>query len=166
MFYNFKIYILYIVVILTAISCGPRSGIHNDNNESSEENKSSESQFLCGNAVQEEINTDWVNKTLGLYGDSNKGYKLFKQNCAACHTLNDLKLTGSGLHGVYDRVPEPKLEWLKKYILNSEKVYKSGDKYARKLHKESGGSLMTNFDEYLTNQEINDVLLYVLSNTR
>jgi mono/diheme cytochrome c family protein len=166
MFHNFKIYILVIITALTTFSCGPRSGIHNDDNDLSEENKHKESQFVCGNAVQEEINNNWANNTLGLTGDRNNGRKLFKQNCAVCHSLNDQKLTGSGLYGVYDRVPEPKLEWLKKYILNSEKVYKSGDKYARKLHKASGGALMTNFEEYLSDQEINDVLLFVLSNGR
>ena len=43
------------------------------------------------------------------------GEKLFKQNCAVCHTSHtDQKLTGPGLAGVFDRVP--KGDWLKKWI--------------------------------------------------
>ncbi len=165
--YNFKINILLVIsIVLTIFSCGPRSGIHNENSDSSEENKQGNEQFFCGNAVQENNNVDWANKVLGLNGDNNKGRKLFMQNCAVCHSLNNQKLTGSGLYGVIDRVPNPKIEWLKKYILNSEKVYKSGDAYAKKLYKESDGALMTNFEEHLTEQDINDILIYIAVNTR
>ena len=57
--------------------------------------------------------------------------KIFKQNCAVCHTLTDQILTGPGLAGVFDRAP--KGDWLKNWILNSDKVTKSGDAYAKKL---------------------------------
>jgi len=119
--YNLKIYILCFVVALTTFSCGPRSGIHKDNDETSQENTQKGTQFICGNAIQESNNIEWANKTLGINSDGYKGQKLFKQNCAVCHFLNDQKLTGSGLKGVFDRVPKPEIEWLKNYILNSEK---------------------------------------------
>ena len=54
----------------------------------------------------------------------------------------------------------------KKNIMNSQKVYKSGDSYATMLHEKSSGLVMTNFDEYLTDEDVADILVYVLGNTR
>ena len=159
-------YTLIIVAILLVSSCGPRSGIHEENINSSQENKTKEPQFICGNAIQESDNIEWANKTFGIKGDGYKGRKLFLQNCAVCHSLSDQKLIGSGLKGIIERVPKPKIEWLRKYIMNSEKVYKSGDSYAIFLHEKSSSLSMTNFDEYLTNEDVNDILIYVLGNTK
>lgn len=50
--------------------------------------------------------------------------------------------------------------------MNSQKVYKSGDSYATMLHEKSSGLVMTNFDEYLTDEDVADILVYVLGNTK
>lgn len=50
--------------------------------------------------------------------------------------------------------------------MNSQKVYKSGDSYATMHHEKSSGLVMTNFDEYLTDEDVADILVYVLGNTK
>lgn len=158
--------VLIIVAILLIYQCGPRSGTHEEDVDSSEDIKTKEPQFICGNAIQKSNNIERANKTFGLKGDGYNGKKLFKQNCAACHSLNDQRLIGSGLNGIINRVPKPEIEQLKKYIMNSEKVYKSGDSYATMHHEKSSGLVMTNFDEYLTDEDVADILVYVLGNTK
>lgn len=77
--------------------------------------------------------------------------KLFKQNCAACHSLGKNKMVGPGLEGVATRVPSE--EWLTKWIRNSQEVLKSGDAYAKKILAENNGVMMTTFT-HLKDEEI------------
>lgn len=153
-----------IVILLSSLfACGPITGLHE---EESDHNTKTEPVFVCGNAVKESINTDWAAKQYGLKNSGNDGHKLFKQNCAVCHSLNDNRYTGAGLMGVIDRVPKPEIDWLKGYILNSDSVLKSGDAYAKKLHAQSGDATMTNFKGVLSDEELNDLLIYIIGNTR
>ncbi|MDI1356290.1 MAG: cytochrome c3 family protein [bacterium] len=88
------------------------------------------------------------------------GAKLFKQNCAVCHVSHgDQKLTGPGLKGVFDRAP--KGDWLTKWVLNSEKVIKSGDAYANKIYGENGKAAMTVFEGQLSPKDIEAVLAFI-----
>ncbi len=87
------------------------------------------------------------------------GAKIFKQNCAVCHTLTDQKLTGPGLAGVFDRAP--KGDWLHKWVMNNEKLIKSGDAYANKIYNENGKAAMTVFEGQLTDADVDAVLAYV-----
>jgi mono/diheme cytochrome c family protein len=89
------------------------------------------------------------------------GAKLFKQNCAVCHASHtDQKLTGPGLKGVFDRVPkDPSADaWMTKWILNSNKVLKSGDGYAKKIFAENGNSEMTVFEGTLNEKDVTAIL--------
>ena len=61
-------------------SCAPRSGVHEDKEEN---------EAWCG--------TESISPKLD--SASGLGYKLFKQNCAVCHALSDVKLTAVGLAG-------------------------------------------------------------------
>ena len=88
------------------------------------------------------------------------GEKLFKQNCASCHRVDGKALTGPGLAGVYDRVPQPADEWLLKWVKNSNAVIKSGDAYAVALFNEYNKTAMTNF-EFLSDEEVVAILDYV-----
>jgi mono/diheme cytochrome c family protein len=157
--------VLMFMLVCLFIACGPRSGIHSEEEEE-EGVCGNETKGICGNSFQNTVNNNWVKSAYGLAGNPAHGAKLFKQNCAVCHSLTDQKLTGSGLRGIIDRVPKPEIEWLRKYILNNEKVLKSGDAYAKKLKAQSGETSMTVFEGQLTNEELNDLLMYVLSNTR
>ncbi|PBQ33052.1 hypothetical protein CNR22_15120 [Sphingobacteriaceae bacterium] len=85
--------------------------------------------------------------------------KIFRQNCAVCHSLTKQKLTGPGLEGIMERIP--KGEWLKKYIMNSEKMIKSGDPYANKIYLENGKTAMTVFEGTLTDNDISALIQYI-----
>lgn len=88
------------------------------------------------------------------------GAKLFKQNCAVCHASHtDQKLTGPGLKGIFDRAP--KGDWLNKWILNSEKMIKSGDAYANKIYNENGKAAMSVFEGVLTDKDVVAIIDYV-----
>lgn len=87
------------------------------------------------------------------------GEKLFKQNCSACHRLDEKKLTGPGLKGVLDRVPQPAEEWLFKWIKDNEKLRKSGDAYANKVFNDFGGVPMSSF-AHLADDEIKAIIEY------
>lgn len=160
--YKLRIYALFFCLALITLSCGPRSGINEDNNDSEQIIDNVSKHQWCGNVA----NYDWAIKELKIDGDGNRGHKLFKQNCAVCHSISDQKLTGPGLAGFYWRIPEPKTQWLKNYILNSDSVYKSGDAYSKKLRSQYKESPMSVFSGQLTDQEINDIMIYVVGNTR
>ncbi len=88
------------------------------------------------------------------------GAKLFKQNCAVCHASHtDQKLTGPGLAGIFDRAP--KGDWLKNWILNNEKLIKSGDAYASKIYNDNGKAAMTVFEGQLNDKDVEAILAYI-----
>ncbi len=90
------------------------------------------------------------------------GAKLFKQNCAVCHASHtDQRLTGPGLKGIFDRVPKPADEWLIKWILNNEKLIKSGDAYANKIYNEYNKAAMTVFEGQLSENDVKDILAFL-----
>lgn len=136
-------------VLTTVCSCGPRSGIHNDEKttEVSEvfEDTSGEYRTALIKAKSEE-----------------RGEKLFKQNCAVCHMAGtDFYISGPGLKGIFYRVPQPADEWIFKYTLNNVEVLNSGDSYAKKLKAENKNMKMTIFEGQLTEQDIKDIIQYL-----
>ncbi len=91
------------------------------------------------------------------------GASLFKKNCAVCHNVTDVKSTGPGLAGVFDRVPKsPTADaWLTAWIINNEKVTKSGDAYAKKIVGDFGGASMTVFEGQLNEKDVAAILKYI-----
>lgn len=88
------------------------------------------------------------------------GAKLFKQNCAVCHSSHtDQKLTGPGLKGVFDRVPPG--GWMHEWILNSEKKIKSGDAYANKIYNENNKASMTVFEGTLNDKDVDAIMAFI-----
>jgi len=87
------------------------------------------------------------------------GAKIFKQNCAVCHKLDDGVITGPGLAGVASRVPQPADAWLHKWIKNATKVKQSGDSYAKALDAKFDGTM--NEFEFLTDEEIDAVIAFI-----
>ncbi len=88
------------------------------------------------------------------------GAKLFKQNCAVCHASHtDQKLTGPGLKGIFDRAP--KGDWLKNWILNNEKLIKSGDAYANKIFNDNGKAAMTVFEGQLSDKDVDAIIAFL-----
>jgi mono/diheme cytochrome c family protein len=86
------------------------------------------------------------------------GAKLFKQNCAVCHSLGTNKLTGPGLEGVLTRVPSE--DWMHKWIKNNQALIKSGDAYANKIYTENGGAQMTVFED-LSDADISAIIGHI-----
>jgi len=85
------------------------------------------------------------------------GAKLFKQNCAVCHVSHgDQKLTGPGLAGIFDRAP--KGDWLNRWILNNQKVIKSGDAYANKIYNDNGKAQMNVFEGQLSEKDVDAII--------
>ncbi|MGZ3901064.1 MAG: c-type cytochrome [Bacteroidia bacterium] len=88
------------------------------------------------------------------------GAKLFKANCANCHSSHtDQKITGPGLKGVIDRAP--KGDWLHKWIMNNEKVIKSGDAYANKIYNENNKQAMNVFEGQLTDKDVDAIIDFI-----
>lgn len=87
----------------------------------------------------------------------NKGEKIFKETCVACHTIGRGKLVGPDLANVQDQRPE---EWLIRFIRSSQTVIKSGDKYADSLFKAYNQMPMPDHPN-LSDAQIKDVLAYI-----
>lgn len=93
---------------------------------------------------------------------NSKGGKLFKQNCAVCHyPFTDQKLTGPGLAGMANRLPKPGEEWFTAWVLNNEKVLRSGDAYAKKIYAENGNAAMTVFEGQLSKEDVHEIYVYL-----
>lgn len=85
------------------------------------------------------------------------GGKLFRQNCAQCHSTGTNKVIGPGLKGVESRW-EDKAK-LHAWIKNSQEFLKTGDPYAVQLYEEYGKSVMPSFT--LKDEEIDAILEFV-----
>ena len=100
-------------------------------------------------AVDSELNAELVTA----------GETLFKNNCLVCHEIHEQKV-GPALADIHNRRP---IEWVKSFILNSQKVIQSGDEYAVNLYNEYNQTLMTSFD--FSDDELNAVIEYIKSET-
>lgn len=87
------------------------------------------------------------------------GKNLFMKNCAVCHSMSSQKLTGPGMAGILNRAP--KGDWLNRYILNNNKLIRSGDAYANKLVAMNGGVDGMGEYEYLTADELKALVQYI-----
>ncbi|MES2681757.1 MAG: cytochrome c [Bacteroidota bacterium] len=128
--------------------------------------------FTC-EGEDDNFQSDWPDETTAR-SDSTKvglhkrvahtkpnGARLFRKNCSVCHTTDSRKLTGPGLAGMMTRVPGG--PWLTQYILNSQKLIKSGDAYANKIYNENGKAVMTVFEGILTERDVKAIINYINS---
>jgi mono/diheme cytochrome c family protein len=88
-------------------------------------------------------------------GDAVKGKELFNANCAACHKL-DAKMTGPMLRNV---IAKHDIEWLYKWIANSQALIKSGDAQANTLWAEYKPTVMNSFPQ-LSHGDIDNIIAY------
>jgi mono/diheme cytochrome c family protein len=95
----------------------------------------------------------------GVVSAQEDGVKLFKQNCAVCHSMGKNKLTGPGLAGVAGRIPEG--DWINKWIKNSKGLIDSGDPYANEIAK-FDPSVMPPFT-YLSDEAIAAIADHVIN---
>ncbi len=152
---NFASTISFILLTIF-FSCGPRSGIHHDNQVDDKNNVSTI-----------DTSSPQYKSELKLSENFDKGHKLFRLYCAVCHAgRSDQRMVGPGFKGIADRLPKPAEEWFIKYTLNNDSVYKSGDKYARKLRADYEGEEMTIFSGELTREQIKSIYSYLTSPPR
>lgn len=88
---------------------------------------------------------------------SQDGKKLFKANCAACHSVGSNKVVGPGLQGIsekYDR------EWLGKWIKNSGELIASGDADAKAIFEEYDKVIMP--PQPVDDAQIDAILAYIV----
>jgi mono/diheme cytochrome c family protein len=85
-----------------------------------------------------------------------KGEKLFKANCAACHSIGDNKVVGPGLKGISDRRER---EWLGKWIINSADLIASGDADANAIFEEYNKVPMP--PQPVSEDDIDAILAYI-----
>lgn len=129
-------------------SCGPRTGVHYDKKE--------DAVILpCGGTSDPLMN----NTSITTF--QKHGRELFKQNCAVCHTVSDQHLTGPGLKGVLDRLPNPSEEYFRKYITNNDSLLKKDDPYLLKLKATYKFDFIHNFGTYLNDDDIRDLLTFI-----
>ena len=88
--------------------------------------------------------------------DPAHGETLFKQNCTACHQINQ-KLVGPPLTQVYNKESE---DWLIKWIRNNAQFRSSGDKDAASIYNEYGKTEMPAFTQF-TDDDIRSILAYI-----
>ncbi len=141
--------IIILCFILTSITaCGPRSGIHEEYKDNTPN---------CGVV-------DNPNPSISAQTQSQEnGRKIFKQNCAVCHSITDQKLTGPGFRGLLDRLPDHS-DYFKKYVTNSDSIVKSGNSYSLKLHTEYDIDFVHNLANYnypLSSNDIDDLIEFV-----
>jgi len=97
-----------------------------------------------------------VEATAGGDDLAEKGKKLFKANCAACHSVGANKVVGPGLQGVHDKYSR---EWLGKWIKNSADLIASGDADAKAIFEEFNKVPMP--AQPVNNEEIDAILAYI-----
>jgi cytochrome c oxidase cbb3-type subunit III len=85
------------------------------------------------------------------------GQKIFKDNCAMCHSL-DSRVVGPALGDVHDRRDE---KWIRSFISNSGQMIASGDETAKKLFEEYGKVAMPAYQNTLSEEQLTAVVGYL-----
>lgn len=88
---------------------------------------------------------------------SQDGKQLFEKNCAVCHHIGQGKLVGPDLEGITQRRD---IEWLKKFIHNSQEFIKSGDPIAVQVYEEYNKALMPAFTQF-SDAQITSIIDYI-----
>ncbi len=85
------------------------------------------------------------------------GKSIYENRCASCHKLSNQELVGPGLANVNKRRDE---EWLIKFIRNSQKLIKEGDKLANQLYNQYNQTIMPSHTD-LSKADILNLLDYI-----
>lgn len=84
------------------------------------------------------------------------GETIFRQKCAACHTIGGGRLVGPDLKGV---TAQRDAAWLKAFIATPDKALAAGDPIATQLLKESNNVPMPNLG--LSPREVDEILAFL-----
>lgn len=86
----------------------------------------------------------------------NSGEEIFNSACSSCHTINEGRLIGPDLSGIYQI---RKNEWLIRFIRSSQQFIKSGDTAAVAVYEKYNKIPMP--DNRLTDEQILSVIDYI-----
>ena len=89
-----------------------------------------------------------------------EGEKLFKQSCAACHTINQGRLVGPDLVNIQNRRSQ---KWIASFIKSSQSLIKSGDSDAVDVFKKFNKMVMPDND--FTDSQIVNIIQYIAANS-
>ena len=103
--------------------------------------------FISSITYSQEISTD--------AGVISQGSSLFENNCTQCHAIGT-KVVGPALKDVLNRRD---VEWVKSFILNSQKMINDGDKIAVKLYNEYNKTEMPSHQ--FSDEELNGLIAYL-----
>jgi len=101
----------------------------------------------------EEVSSDAAGDDGALIAE---GEKLFKANCAACHSVGTNKVVGPGLQGINDK---RSAEWLEKWIINSGELIASGDADAVAIFEEYNKVPMP--PQPVSPEQVKSILAYI-----
>ncbi|MEO6833584.1 MAG: c-type cytochrome [Chitinophagaceae bacterium] len=85
------------------------------------------------------------------------GETIFIQSCSPCHTIGKGKLVGPDLENVQERHTK---EWIKSFIVSSQAVIQSGDKYADSLFKAFNQTAMPPHPNF-TDEQLTQLISYI-----
>lgn len=90
-------------------------------------------------------------------GSAAEGKRLFQENCASCHSMENI-IVGPALRGVVDRVPSKK--FIETFLFDPDKTIKTNI-YARNLFEQYERQKHTNFKGTLAKDDIASILAYL-----
>jgi mono/diheme cytochrome c family protein len=129
--------------------------------------------FYCGNAPvvvdsvvverrarRESQRRAAMEARFGTGVDPERGLKIFKMECAACHKL-DKDLTGPALNGALDRAPQPGIVWLRAFLTAQDSLLRAKDPYATALQATWGNNPWRHEYARLTPAQFKDLMAWV-----
>lgn len=93
---------------------------------------------------------------LGGFAQSPEGKEIFTANCKACHSIGSGDVVGPDLEGIAER-RDP--EWIKNFILNSQKMVAEGDEQAVEVFNKYHKIAMPGHN--FSGEELNSLLSYM-----
>ncbi|WP_085986335.1 c-type cytochrome [Microscilla marina] len=134
--------LLFIILYATACTSGP----------SSQETK---------NTTNNSPGVSKVQKPDSLTQVYNLGKRLYNNSCLPCHTTSSERTVGPGLKGIFER---RSVDWVMRWIHNSQKMIADGDPYAVKLYNEYNKTAMQSFS--YKGKDMHALLFYIANVNR
>lgn len=113
---------------------------------------SNEEKTFCGGVIEE------PRAYCGTVSMNTKASKIFRANCAACHSIGSNRVVAAGLEGCFDRFPYN--GWFRDYMLNQDSLIKAKEPYTLKLKDKFQMNFIHRFD-HLTIEDIKELETYL-----
>lgn len=129
--------------------------------------------FYCGTAPvevdsnvlerrerRESLRRSAMEARFGAGVDPERGMKIFKMECAACHKL-DRDMTGPALNGALDRAPQPGIVWLRSFLTAQDSLIRVKEPYATALQATWGNYPWRHERAQLSTAQFKDLMAWV-----